>query len=737
MSAAEPSALRIPPVDREWSNLELALALAAAGFYVLPTSASGDAKHAGSVLGKGWPGKSSRDADQIAAWFAGTDHRVAIHCGRSGLVAFDLDHPDEIPERLAKAVANETPPYQSTRPDEPGRGHYLFAQPPGRRLGNRAGALGKAWGEVRGTNGIILVGGEGREWLQTGDVPELPSYIAELLPDVADGEAAVGDAEVHRFVTEHTLELVPNAMQAVLTGFERAVEGGGSRHDAAVSHACWMVRDVIGGKYSARKGFHRLEELFVEAMAVAPTPGERTLPRGRAQAEFISAVAWAIGQTWTPPGAVEGDEPIEDRAEAARESWLEFEIEAAAERMAIQEQARERLSARRREPLRVLTADEFLDAPPPEYLVPNMLYRDGLAVVFGAPGAAKSFLVLDIALCLATGTPWRGRKLGRTKVHYVMAEGQATNTLRTRAWLTYHGVDRAELRDWWTAIPTAIPLTEAGIVDYLPLVEADQPGMIILDTKNLMFEGKESQGDDYGLMLRVLHRIREAAGGCAVVLIDHSGLADDTRTRGSNAQKGGVETEIRVVHEEGVRRAEVTRDKSGVSGTEWLYRLQQVPSVVRPAGVAPPAVCVPLEPNQVAGSPFAGLHPEWWQIDIEAPPAVVSLKGPGSDAAREIFRVLAFVEDNDGLTFAEIRRAINERPGGKQYSEPTARRGKALLENAGVIQEGGTAARRVLAPEFWEEIRPEVDLVRGSSRKINDEPNSSQNDEPDEPVTSP
>ena len=60
------------------------------------------------------------------------------------------------------------------------------------------------------------------------------------------------------------------------------------------------------------------------------------------------------------------------------------------------------------------------------------------------------------------------------------------------------------------------------------------------------------------------------------MLIDHSGLVDDSRTRGSNAQKGGVETEIRVTEERGVRRAQVTRDKSGSIGAEWFYKLVQV-----------------------------------------------------------------------------------------------------------------------------------------------------------------
>jgi len=98
--------------------------------------------------------------------------------------------------------------------------------------------------------------------------------------------------------------------------------------------------------------------------------------------------------------------------------------------------------------------DEFLDGPAQSYLVPRMLYRDGLAVVFGAPGAAKSFLMLDICLSLTSGAMWMlggevridGRDGGPGIAHYVMAEGAGTNRARTRAWLYHRGVDRAAIK---------------------------------------------------------------------------------------------------------------------------------------------------------------------------------------------------------------------------------------------------------------------------------------------------
>jgi hypothetical protein len=149
VSAAE---LYVPEIDPDADMLTAALAYANAGWYVLP--AKRGTKHPGSVVGNDWQHKSSRDPKQITAWFAGTDHNIALHCGRSGAVVFDVDTPENVPPVLAKYLASA--PFQSTRPDTPGRGHYLFLQPVGRTIGNCNGRLGSAWGEVRGLNGVII-----------------------------------------------------------------------------------------------------------------------------------------------------------------------------------------------------------------------------------------------------------------------------------------------------------------------------------------------------------------------------------------------------------------------------------------------------------------------------------------------------------------------------------------------------------------------------------------------------
>ena len=293
------------PLIADDDVLTAAFRYAAAGWYCLPVRADAG-KNPGSVVGKGWQHQSSRDPQQLAAWFAGTDYLLALHVGRSGAVVFDVDHPDELPDILAAHLFGRTaPPHQSSRPDQPGRGHYVFAQPPGRMIGNSTGGLGKGWGEVRGKNGVIIVApsrhardvdGARYEWLQTGEVPSLPDELAELLPDAGESTDAATDEEVRQFIATHTAAHRPGKLQGPLNRFAADLAAGGSRHESLVPIACWAMREVVAGDYTAAAAVAQLQAVFVAAMATARTAADRVLDPATATAEADGVLAWAIAQ---------------------------------------------------------------------------------------------------------------------------------------------------------------------------------------------------------------------------------------------------------------------------------------------------------------------------------------------------------------------------------------------------------------------------------------------------------
>lgn len=292
--------LSIPDFDPDISMDQAALAYATAGWYVLPINPT--TKHAGSVLGKGWPAKSSRDPQQIVAWFAGSKDGIALHVGRSGAVVFDVDDPDAMPLILSDNLTAIDPPHQSSRPDVVGRGHYLFTVPADRNFSNGAGKLKGSWGEVRGRNGIIVVfptphskGGR-YTWMTTGPLPELPADLAELLPEATDADTAATDAETAQFLIGHSTGMRYDLSDKLFEKINAQYAEGLSRHQMFVDVTTWAMREANAGLYPAPEIAEKLRRRFISVMSTCRDGRERSIDQGRASSEFAGILAWAIAQ---------------------------------------------------------------------------------------------------------------------------------------------------------------------------------------------------------------------------------------------------------------------------------------------------------------------------------------------------------------------------------------------------------------------------------------------------------
>jgi hypothetical protein len=432
-----------------------------------------------------------------------------------------------------------------------------------------------------------------------------------------------------------------------------------------------------------RRGMLEPYDLVPDAPEPAP-PVVSTLQPAQVPSAAVAApssvpAAEGVGQA-TAAGGDWSAEAIEEGA---------FRAELVKERR--RARVREHLAAESVPPVEVLGFDAFLSTPKVEYLVPGMLWRRGCARVFGPPGGTKSFLVLDLALCIAAGVPWRGQDVGHGVVHYVMAEGQEVNAARTSAWLSERDMGvHGRLVESFRPVVDGVQLTPEGIAGYLPRVAAERPALIVLDTKARMMVGSVNDPRDNAALVRALDMLRRASGGC-VLLVDHTGVHDTSRAKGDNTVEAAMDTEIRVTLGEGrVATAEVTRDKSAGAGTSWSYTLRTV---------AQAAVCEPVSDGAVGPVPFR-VDGAWWDIEANSVPEKVAekVKGKGSSAALDIYRLLAFVDGERGLTTAEIRSMLAEGPRRHEYSVIT--RGLGLLAKGGVTVVGATDARVLIAPAY-------------------------------------
>ena len=79
---------------------------------------------------------------------------------------------------------------------------------------------------------------------------------------------------------------------------------------------------------------------------------------------------------------------------------------------------------------------------PTNWLIKPFLESNSLAVMFGDPAAGKSFMAIDMACSIVTGTTWHGQRVKQGAVFYIAGEGLNNIRKRFRAWELHSPVGR-------------------------------------------------------------------------------------------------------------------------------------------------------------------------------------------------------------------------------------------------------------------------------------------------------
>jgi hypothetical protein len=209
--------------------------------------------------------------------------------------------------------------------------------------------------------------------------------------------------------------------------------------------------------------------------------------------------------------------------------------------------------------------------------VKQVLPQAGLAVVYGASGSGKSFVMLDLGMCIARGLPWRGLRVRQGRVAYIAAEGSGGFRKRITAYAQQHGLDLTGVP--MTVLNAAPNLMEAK--DSAAVAAAIQASggadIVVVDTFAQVMPGaNENAGEDVGKALGHCKRIHEATGAL-VVLVHHSGKDAGRGARGWSGLRAACDAELEVVKTEtGARYLRLSKSKDGEDGLEWGFELQQV-----------------------------------------------------------------------------------------------------------------------------------------------------------------
>lgn len=214
------------------------------------------------------------------------------------------------------------------------------------------------------------------------------------------------------------------------------------------------------------------------------------------------------------------------------------------------------------------------------WLIKKFLPAEGLALIYGHPGSAKTFFALDMAFAVALGRPWRGKAVQQGLVVYVAAEGANGIRQRVEAFKRANGLtERLPI----AIIPTPIDM-QAANADTKRLAETIRhaaeasgmkPALVIVDTISKTFgAGKENTDDMATYVANCGHIAAEFS--CCVMPVHHRPKdAESKDPRGHSSLRGGCDT---IILTEGskIRKATVTKQKDGEDGETFTFDLLQV-----------------------------------------------------------------------------------------------------------------------------------------------------------------
>ncbi|RYC29194.1 hypothetical protein D3273_25350 [Lichenibacterium minor] len=189
-------------------------------------------------------------------------------------------------------------------------------------------------------------------------------------------------------------------------------------------------------------------------------------------------------------------------------------------------------------------ADRALTDPSP-FLVKGLLDLGAMSVVYGDSNAGKTFVIMDLEHCVATGRPYAGKRVFQGHVLHIFTEGARGGRKRAEALRRACG----PASDFHFLFGTVDLFDPAA--DIAPLLDAIRASglrfvLIVVDTvARAMAGGDENLAKDMSAFVRNVDRLRIQTGA-HTMLIHHTGKDAARGARGSSALRAATDTEIEI-----------------------------------------------------------------------------------------------------------------------------------------------------------------------------------------------
>ena len=219
--------------------------------------------------------------------------------------------------------------------------------------------------------------------------------------------------------------------------------------------------------------------------------------------------------------------------------------------------------------------DDGGQLPAAPYVVRSVFPAQGLAAIYGEPGAGKSFLALHLAHAIAIGTAnWFGFRVRQRPVVYVALEGVGGIGKRTTA-MELHSKQLCpdQLRFWCRDIHL---LTGDGI-DLLAseiMAAVGKGVVVIVDTLNQASPGAdENTSQDMGRIIANSKGLAAAVEGL-VILVHHAGKNRAQGLRGHSSLHAAMDAVVEVATVDGRHKTwSITKAKDDSSDVKRDFDL--------------------------------------------------------------------------------------------------------------------------------------------------------------------
>ncbi len=231
------------------------------------------------------------------------------------------------------------------------------------------------------------------------------------------------------------------------------------------------------------------------------------------------------------------------------------------------------------------------------YLVDKLLPKTGVVLISGQWGCYKSFIALDLAAAVITGTPFAGFETKRQGAVLLIAlEAEGEISIRARAAFMHHGYLQKTAPFAWIDVCPRLLDQNAGetlvamVRQAADIITKDSSlplALVIIDTAGKA-AGYLKSGDENDAVIgrQIVAALAFASRQTEALFvgIEHFGKDAETGTRGTSAKESDCDAVLALLGEKSVSgevknpRLAVRKRRSGANGVEISFQPRVVPA---------------------------------------------------------------------------------------------------------------------------------------------------------------